>query len=1012
MLLERQNELRVAVEALRLTARGSGSLVVIAGPPGIGRSALLAEIGELAARSAGGPAGAPRPLVMRAYAAPAERDLPLGVARQLLEPVVSSGAFVTRWGSGPARPALAFLQGHPESPRQHSATTPQALLSLVEHISQDRMAVLLVDDLHWADEATLDWLDHLARQVAHRRILVVATVCEGEHPAGPPGDRVLGAVEHTLRPAPLGASSVEALVLERLGATPDPEFAAACLSASRGNPLHLVSLLQECRARGVAPVAADAERAAALVPPVLRRRLLLCLRGQPLSVLAVARALLVLGDDADPAAVGELAGLDPVERDDSLWRLRRLNLITREDRPRLAHRVVHEVVEEATAPGERDRLHQRAAALLRYRGGTPEQVAAHLLATTAHLDKDAVAALREAAGAAVRRGDPETAARYLRAALRDALPHTEERAGLLVELAAVERSFAPSVAIRHVAQAFPLLPGPVARAQALTTLTPVVPGVTLLSLDDLLRRTARELGGPGAPARDAGDVHGAWGGEAAGTAEDVGGPGGHGVSGGVGVQEGVRYAEVSAGPGADGVTGPDDRESLVLRLEARLRHLGENDPAVLASAGERLAGLGEPPALDCGGRRELLVSLLHATTVSGTRTAATVAALARRVLDHEPARAAHVHTVLPLMVPVLVTADSLDGVSPWLDTALADAERRGGRLEESVIRSEQALVLLARGRWAAARERAVQACSLVGPKDLSTLSALATVMVALRTRAPELADALPERLRGVHENGELTGLLMLVRGAAAEQRGEPHRAVEHFLDARYALERAGWRNPAVAPSAYWLARALHRTGATERAEQMSGQHLELARAWGAPAGLGRALALHATVTGRGTAPRLLREAAGVLEDSADLHTRATVLLRLAEAVGARQAAEAEDALRRSYALAVECGATAVAVRAQELLGATAVRAAGRSTQLTPAERMVARMAVQGLTNQAIADALGVSRRAVEKHLTSCYRKTSASGRAGLATVLGASDGPGPQEPPLTSGGAVQPQGAA
>ncbi|MFD4687346.1 AAA family ATPase, partial [Streptomyces sp. NPDC058461] len=1036
MLLERQNELRVAAEALRITARGSGSLVVISGPPGIGRSALLAEIGELAARSAAGPAGAPRPLVMRAYAAPAEQDLSLGVARQLLEPVVSSSAFVARWGSGPARPALAFLQGDPESPRQHSATVPRALLSLMEHISHDRMAVLLVDDLHWADEATLDWLDHLARQVAHRRILVVATVCEGEAAAPPPGDRFLGAAEHTLRPAPLGASAVEALVVERLEAAPDPEFAAACLTASGGNPLHLVSLLQECRARGVAPVAEQAERTAALVPPLLRRRLLLCLRGQPPSVPAVARALLVLGDDADPRSIGEVAGLDPVDREDGLWRLRRLHLVTRDGGvPRLAHRVVHEVVEEATPPGERNRLHQRAAALLRYRGGTPERVAAHLLATTTHLDVDAVAALRDAAGAALRRGDPETAARYLRAALRDALPHTAARARLLVELATVERSFAPSVAIRHVAQAFPLLPGPVPRAQALTALTPVVPGVTLLSLGDLLRQTAQELGGAGTPLEHTGDVGGGRGAEstggdttagagpaagtagtagaagAAGAAQGANGREGQGSSGAPGVVERARYAEVSVGrgPGADGVTGSDDRESLVLRLEARLRHLCENDPAVLASAGERLAGLGERPALDGGGRRELVVSLLHATTVAGTRTAAAVAALARRVLDHEPARAAHVHTVLPLLVPVLVAADALDGVSPWLDTALADAERRGGRLEESVIRSEQALVLLARGRCAAAREHAVQACSLVGPEDLSTLSALVTVMVALRTRDPALADALPERLRGLHENGELTGLLMLVRGIAAEQRGEPHRAVEHFLDARYALDRAGRRNPVVAPSAYWVARALHRTGATERAEQVSGQHLELARAWGAPAGLGRALALHAAVTGKGAAPRLLREAAGVLEDSADLHTRATVLLRLAEAVGARQAAEAQAALRRSYELAVECGSTAVAARAQELLGPTAFGAAGRSTHLTPAERMVARMAVEGLTNQAIADALGVSRRAVEKHLTSCYRKTSTSGRSGLAAVLAGSGGLGPDEPPLTSGGEVRPQ---
>ncbi|MGW3071223.1 ATP-binding protein, partial [Streptomyces sp. NPDC001130] len=98
MLLERQNELKVAAEALRLAVHGSGSLVVISGPPGIGKSALLTEIGELASRLPIGPIteslAPPRPLVMRAYAAPTERDFALGVTRQLLSPVLTSGSFV------------------------------------------------------------------------------------------------------------------------------------------------------------------------------------------------------------------------------------------------------------------------------------------------------------------------------------------------------------------------------------------------------------------------------------------------------------------------------------------------------------------------------------------------------------------------------------------------------------------------------------------------------------------------------------------------------------------------------------------------------------------------------------------------------------------------------------------------------------------------------------------------------------------------------------------------------
>ncbi|KPI16450.1 transcriptional regulator, LuxR family [Actinobacteria bacterium OK074] len=955
MLLERQNELKTAAEALRLAAQGSGSLVVVSGPPGIGKSALLTEIGELATRSATGQAPR-RPLVMRAYAAAAERDFPLGVTRQLLEPVLHSGAFATRWCSGAARPALAFLQDDPDSPRQHGASLARALLAMVENISQDRLPVLLVDDLHWADEGSRDWLDQVVKQTALRGILIVATVCEAES-YGAPGIGPAGAAEYNLRPGSLSSASAGDLVLDRLGVPGDERFTAACHDATRGNPLHLVSLLQECRQRGLPPTAATAAQVAGLVPPGLRRRLLLCLREQPPYVMAVARALMVLRDDAEPQVVGELAALDPVDRENGLCRLRRLALVTGDDDCRLANQAVREAVEEATPPGERNRLHLRAAALLRYRGAAPERVAGHLLATTAQLDDDATAALRHAADAAMLRGAPEAAARHLRRALRDRQPHSEERARLLVELATVERSFAPSVAVRHVTQAFPLLPGPLARAEALMALTPVGPGATLLSLGDLLRQTTRELGAP-------------------------------------------QPQTVEQRP-------------LALQLEARLSYLCDNDPTALAAAADRLARPDGRPDPAHPGERELLVALLHAVTVSAGLPATQVAALVRRVMDHEPASATHVHTLVPLVVPISVAADSVAGLDTWLATALADARRRGARLEESVILSEQALVLLAQGRLTAARDRVLLAHTMVEPEESTRMTAIALSILALRTREPALVATLPERFRGIDESCELAGLHALLRGLAAETHSELPLAVDHFMDAGYAMERAGWTNPLVAPARLWAARALHRMGERDRAEQQCGLHLEQARKWGAPSGLGRALTLQAELTGGTAALGLLREAAGVLEGSGDLHMRATVLLRLGRELAPRQGAEAEAALRTAYDLAVACGADHVAARAQELLGPTAV-GVPRRTPLTSTELMVARMAARGLTNQAIADALSVSRRAVEKHLTSCYRKVSTSGRAGLADALEdagllAEPAPAPTGPAT---GAIRPQGAA
>ena len=161
--------------------------------------------------------------------------------------------------------------------------------------------------------------------------------------------------------------------------------------------------------------------------------------------------------------------------------------------------------------------------------------------------------------------------------------------------------------------------------------------------------------------------------------------------------------------------------------------------------------------------------------------------------------------------------------------------------------------------------------------------------------------------------------------------------------------------------------------------------VERAREWGAPAALGRALAVHARITGSPEALELLRNAVYVLERSANRYEFCRALLALGERIGP-SAPEGEQALLRAHAVAVECGAPWLARAAERKLGTVRSTPPRSRVPLTPAELKVASLVASGLTNREIAEELGISRRAVEKTLTNCYRKMSIK-RSDLARAL-------------------------
>ncbi len=229
-------------------------------------------------------------------------------------------------------------------------------------------------------------------------------------------------------------------------------------------------------------------------------------------------------------------------------------------------------------------------------------------------------------------------------------------------------------------------------------------------------------------------------------------------------------------------------------------------------------------------------------------------------------------------------------------------------------------------------------------------------------------------------------------------RGCLRLAQSRLADALADLEEAGRREAEWGPSVLFewrrpAALANHRLGNLARARELADEDLRIATAWGAPRQLGIALDTVGLLERGTNGTRFLREAVSVLKKSpAELeHARALVDLGAMQR-RAGQTSEARAALRAGLEKARECGARALAARADDELAATGLRRRRRSApsgpqELTPTERRVASLAAQGLTNPVIAQTLFIATKTVEMHLSNAYRTLGIRSRTQLVAAL-------------------------
>ncbi|MET9914474.1 AAA family ATPase [Streptomyces sp. NPDC006476] len=949
-LFGRSRELGILSKSIRGSA--GHYLTVLLGPPGSGKSALLAAASVQAAHDGIS--------VLHTRRRESSLSDSYSTIRDLFQPLNLAN-------SDPQRPALfdhrartaldRLASGSIDAGRLNGFTEQQTsdvaasddyrmldgLRRVVTQLAAQRPVALMVDDAHWSDADSLDWISFLARRGATQRFHLMVTVCD-LHMTGRRELTELLRIPGTqlIRLSPLGTDDVAQAVEDALGRPADEPFTRSCAEVTGGNPQFLRLLLNAIAAEGLKPHRDATGRVRQIGYDIIASAMSHYFDRFPPHVRAMALAMAVLDRypqvHPEPSAlseescelIGQLVGVSAHLVTEVMDRFREHDQLFLKALPAVSRAMLHSLPVD-----QRVRLREQAARLLLDSGHPVDSAARQLLQVDRHNEEWMTTALLVAAQEAELRGEPDCAVRYLKHAL-DSSPSEQPCVHTELALAGLLAPKEPQTAMDHLCHVMVRTDDVRIRAVAATRygLTAISAGQAPLALCS--------------------------------------------------VEQAMAALKAAAGP----VPSAADHD-LLLTLEWTLLTMGADHPILLA---QTLAKPVHPNWQHSQTPVERQMQATHAflTGLRGGPAAEVLNYLDRatNVRDTETPFWTVTHTVLALLM-----VDEPGRALMSLRTPMALGPVPSGQWDNATAAGLRALAHYTAGDLPLVLDEArllTDRTENTGDDHRYAMLRIAHASVLIEQNAPQQAEALLNDTVVNEDSFVQLSLLLLTRAKAKGGQGDLHSAYALVQRCRRIMERAGVTDPALVPWRPYAVSLLLRLDRAKEAAKLAEEGLAQAQLRNTPRVLGTALTSWAAVTDGTRRTDFLRQALLAFKDSsARLQHARTAYLLGTTLLREGDPAEACELLRSAGNLAWSCGAKPLARSADHALATAAPPPPTTSgvRKLTTSEFRVAALAARGASNREISEALFVSVHTVEGHLTSVYRKLGTSSRSALPAAL-------------------------